>query len=76
MSNASSKPRLTTPWGLSFSLIGLFVMTGPSFINETGANLFGWDRMASKVSFLIVAVGVLFALIGLALTIKSLRSGR
>ena len=61
------------PVGLSFSLIGLFVMTVPSF-NGTGVDLFGWDRWSGKVSIAIVAVGVLLVLVGLILTIKSLRS--
>ena len=61
--------------GLSFSLMGLFVMTVPS-LNGTGVGLFGWDRWPGKVSFSIVAVGVLLALIGLALTVTSLRSRR
>lgn len=61
--------------GLNLSLIGLFVMTVPS-LNGTGVELFGWHRWPSRSSFLIVAVGVLLALIGLALTVKSLRSRR
>ena len=61
------------PVGLSFSLIGLFVMTVPSF-NGTGVDLLGWDRWSGKVSIAIVAVGVLLVLVGLILTIKSLRS--
>lgn len=59
--------------GLNFSLMGLFFMTVPSF-NGTGVDLFGWDRWPTKVSFSIVAVGVSFALIGLALSVKSFRS--
>lgn len=74
MGNTSSKPKPTTPLGLNFSLLGLLFMTGPSVINGAGVNLFGWDRWSSKVSFSIVSVGVLLALVGLALTIRSLRS--
>lgn len=75
MSNPSAKLKPIIPTSLSVSLMGLFVMAIPS-LNGTGVDLFGWHRWPHKPGFAIVAVGMLLILVGVGLTVRSIRSHR
>lgn len=66
-----TKLKLAMPSGLIVGLVGLLFTTAPS-LNVSAATLFGWMRWPEEVSLVVVMVGLLLALFGLALTLRGL----
>lgn len=64
-----TKLKFTMPLGLTVGLIGLLLTTAPS-LNGSTATLFGWARWPQELSFVVVTLGLVLALFGLALTLR------
>lgn len=64
-----TKLKFAMPLGLTVGLIGLLLTTAPS-LNGSAATLFGWTRWPQEVSLVLVTLGLLLALFGLALTLR------
>lgn len=63
-----TKLKFAMPLGLTVGLIGLLLTTAPS-LNGSAATLFGWTRWPQEVSLVLVTLGLVLALFGLALTL-------
>lgn len=64
-----AKLKFAMPLGLTVGLIGLLLTTAPS-LNGSAATLFGWTRWPQEVSLVLVTLGLVLALFGLALTLR------
>ncbi|WP_306002183.1 hypothetical protein [Brevundimonas sp. C43] len=64
-----TKLKFAMPLGLTVGLVGLLLTTAPS-LNGSAATLFGWTRWPQEVSLVLVTLGLLLALFGLALTLR------
>ena len=64
-----TKLKFAMPLGLTVGLIGLLLTTAPS-LNGSAATLFGWTRWPQEVSLVLVTLGLVLALFGLALTLR------
>lgn len=64
-----TKPKLAMPLGVTVGLIGLLFVTAPS-ASGSAATLFGWSRWPEEVSLVLVTLGLVLALFGLALTLR------
>lgn len=66
-----TKLKFAMPLGLTVGLIGLLFVTAPS-ASGSAATLFGWSRWPAEVSLVVVTLGLVLALSGLALTLRGL----
>lgn len=64
-----TKLKFAMPLGLTVGLVGLLLTTAPS-LNGSAATLFGWTRWPQEVSLVLITLGLLLALFGLALTLR------
>ncbi len=64
-----TKLKFAMPLGLTVGLAGLLLTTAPS-LSGSAATLFGWARWPQEFSLILVMLGLLLALFGLALTLR------
>ena len=66
-----TNPKLAMPLGLTMGLFGLLLTTAPS-LNGSAASLFGWARWPEELCHVLVTLGLVLALFGLALSLRGL----